>query len=60
MLSATDADRLGLAAGDQVAVTHAGGVHTGPLRLSRRSRDGAVRINWRGAPASGAATVEPA
>jgi NADH-quinone oxidoreductase subunit G len=57
MLAAADAERLGLSAGDPVVVTHAGGAHTGPLRLSRRLRAGAVRINWAGAPVTGPATV---
>jgi NADH-quinone oxidoreductase subunit G len=57
MLATADAERLGLSAGDRVSVTHAGGVHTGPLQLSRRLRPGAVRINWAGPPVAGTATV---
>jgi anaerobic selenocysteine-containing dehydrogenase len=57
MLNHEDADALGAAEHDVIAVTHAGGVHTGPLRTSRRLRKGAVRINWPGAPVTGDAQV---
>ncbi len=57
MLNHADADALGVAEHDVISVTHAGGTHTGPLRISRRLVAGAVRINWAGAPATGDATV---
>jgi NADH-quinone oxidoreductase subunit G len=57
MLATEDAERLGLSAGDLVVVTHARGVHAGPLRLSRRLRPGSVRINWAGPPVSGPVSV---
>ncbi len=57
-LAHADAERLGIARGDEVSVRHAAGEHTGPARISRRQLPGSVRINWRGAPAGASATVE--
>ncbi|MDQ1715726.1 MAG: NADH-quinone oxidoreductase subunit [Frankiaceae bacterium] len=60
MLNHEDAARLGVSEHDVVAVRHAGGEHTGPVRTSRRLRPRAVRINWAGPPVSGDAEVVPA
>ena len=53
-----DAREAGLAPGDRVVVTHAGGTTIGPLRLSRTLSAGAVRFAWSGNPVHGACTVE--
>jgi NADH-quinone oxidoreductase subunit G len=58
VLAASDAVRLGLAEGQRVVVTHAGGRTAGPVRISRTQVAGAVRVPWTGAPVDGPADVE--
>ena len=53
-----DARAAGLAPGERVVVTHAGGTTRGRLRLSRTLAEGAVRFGWSGNPVSGPCTVE--
>ena len=59
VLAHSDAERLGVRRGDEVAVRHAAGEHVGEARISRRLVPGCVRINWTGARGVGRrATVE--
>ena len=60
MLAHADAERLGLAEGQQVVAIHEGGRTSGPLQISRTQQTGAVRLPWLGAPVTGRATVEAA
>jgi anaerobic selenocysteine-containing dehydrogenase len=60
VLAHADAERLALADGQQVVVTHEGGRTSGPVRISRTQQTGAIRVPWTGTPVTGSATVEAA
>jgi anaerobic selenocysteine-containing dehydrogenase len=60
VLAREDALRLGIAAGDPVAVRHEGGTTTGTARLSRTIAPGVVRFAWDAAPVNGPCSVEGA
>jgi NADH-quinone oxidoreductase subunit G len=60
VLAHEDARRLGIAAGETVAMRHEAGTTTGVARLSRTIAPGVVRFAWDGAPVDGPCSVEGA